>query len=252
MYQGAWVYPGLNPGYHSSLMNSSTGMTVAIASPRAGWTPMSRRFHCRFRPGNERVPQRGTPAAFRAGRTARYPGPTALPDVVGVPHATGCPGEPTMPGPEKPGTSPRPGRDPAHRSRTGTPRRSAHGERRTRGVSGSPGATSSGTLRTAAPGLLILDGHQFHRPSSTTVDGTSRVRTRKVSISTPNARPAPTSRNWVDPCWAPTMAKTENVPPSTSPADVTVVPVATRARLTASFRGRRCASSRILLITRML
>src|SRR6266567_2236319 len=113
MYQGAWVYPGLNPGYHSSLMNSSTGMTVAIASPRAGWTPMSRRFHCRFRPGNERVPQRGTPAAFRAGRTARYPGPTALPDVVGVPHATGCPGEPTMPGPEKPGTSPQSDRDPA-------------------------------------------------------------------------------------------------------------------------------------------
>src|SRR5208337_2775266 len=48
MYHGAWVYPGLKPGYHSSVMNSSTGMTVAIAAPRAGWTPMSRRFHCRF------------------------------------------------------------------------------------------------------------------------------------------------------------------------------------------------------------
>src|SRR6478736_9385263 len=45
MYQGAWVYPGVKPGYHSSVMNSSTGMTVAIASPRAGWAP----FYCTLR-----------------------------------------------------------------------------------------------------------------------------------------------------------------------------------------------------------
>ena len=114
------------------------------------------------------------------------------------------------------------------------------------------GSASPGASCCPEPGLLIADGHQFHRPSSTTVDGTSNVRTRKVSIRTPSARPAPTSRNWGDPCWAPTMAKTAKVPPSTRPADVTVVPVAVSAWLTASFSGRCWASSLILLITRML
>src|SRR5919204_222034 len=36
------------------------------------------------------------------------------------------------------------------------------------------------------------DGHQFHRPISIAADGTSKVRTRNVSISTPSARPTPT------------------------------------------------------------
>src|SRR6202012_124630 len=42
-------------------------------------------------------------------------------------------------------------------------------------------------------------GHQFHRPSSTTVEGTSTVRTTNVSIRTPRARPTPPSRIWLPP-----------------------------------------------------
>src|SRR6266487_5254137 len=229
MYQGAWVYAGLNPGYHSSVMNSSTGMTVAIASPRAGRAPLSWRFcpegfTAVSRWQRARSPVRNAIGLPR-GRTARYPGPAALPNVAGVLHVTGRPREPTMLSQDKACRDQRR----AGQSRAGT-------------LSGS---ASPGAPRWPAPGLLIADGHQFHRPSSTTVDGTSRVRTRNVSIRTPRARPAPTSRNWVDPCWAPTMAKTENVPPSTRPAEVTVVPVATIARLTASLSGRRCASSLI-------
>src|SRR5690242_4030159 len=37
--------------------------------------------------------------------------------------------------------------------------------------------------------MCSLDGHQFHRPSSTTVQGTSTVRTTNVSMMTPSARP---------------------------------------------------------------
>ena len=100
------------------------------------------------------------------------------------------------------------------------------------------------------------DGHQFHRPISTTAEGTSRVLTRKVSISTPSARPTPTSTIVLTFCCpalpAPTMASTPNVPASTSPADVTVVPVTLSARLTASRSGSRCASSLIRVMTRML
>ena len=100
---------------------------------------------------------------------------------------------------------------------------------------------------------LIRDGHQFHRPSSTTVDGTSSVRTRKVSIRMPSARPRPMS--WI--CDPPeplpaTTVSTRNVPASTRPADVTVVPVRPSARVTASRSGYWRASSRILVITRML
>ena len=62
--------------------------------------------------------------------------------------------------------------------------------------------------------------------------GTSTVRTMKVSISTPSARPTPTSRIWLPPePRPPTSANTANVPVSTSPAEVTVVPVAPSARL---------------------
>ena len=39
-----------------------------------------------------------------------------------------------------------------------------------------------------------LPGHQFQRPSRDTVEGTSRLRTRKVSIKMPSARPMPMSR----------------------------------------------------------
>ena len=86
------------------------------------------------------------------------------------------------------------------------------------------------------------DGHQFHRPISTTADGTSSVLTRNVSIRTPRARPTPTFtivRTFCAPALPdPTMASTPNVPASTSPAEVTVVPVAPAARLTASRSGR--------------
>src|SRR5690242_9995891 len=71
MYQGAWVYPGLKPGYHSSVMNSSTGMTVAIASPRAdrdslhrgcpeGFTAISRWQRARSSLGNADQSRAGT------------------------------------------------------------------------------------------------------------------------------------------------------------------------------------------------
>jgi hypothetical protein len=85
-------------------------------------------------------------------------------------------------------------------------------------------------------------GHQFHRPIMTTADGTSSVRTRKVSIKMPSARPKPTSTIVLTFCCPalpePTMASTPNVPASTSPAEVTVVPVTPSARLTASGSGR--------------
>src|SRR5580693_2552171 len=101
--------------------------------------------------------------------------------------------------------------------------------------------------------ISIFDGHQFHRPSSTTVQGTSTVRTTKVSMMTPTARPTPTSTIWLPPApRPPTTANTANVPARTSPAEVTVVPVTATARETASRKGKWCASSLILVITRML
>src|SRR5262249_19234890 len=114
--------------------------------------------------------------------------PPALPSVAGVRNATGSAREPTMLSQEK---------DDQSRTRASS---SAPGVSGAPGASGAPGTPPAGTGDRTRSGLLILDGHQFHRPSSTTVAGTSRVRTRKVSISTPSARPAPTSRNWVDPC----------------------------------------------------
>jgi hypothetical protein len=85
-------------------------------------------------------------------------------------------------------------------------------------------------------------GHQFHRPIKTAAAGTSSVRTRKVSIKMPSARPKPTSTIVLTFCCPalpePTIASTPNVPASTSPAEVTVVPVAPSARLTASGSGR--------------
>ena len=69
---------------------------------------------------------------------------------------------------------------------------------------------------------------------------------------------APGRRRWPARIWLPpeprppTSANTEKVPASTSPAEVTVVPVAASDRLTASRSGRWRASSLILLITRML
>jgi len=100
---------------------------------------------------------------------------------------------------------------------------------------------------------VIFDGHQFHRPSSTTVQGTSTVRTTNVSMMTPTARPTPTFTICDPPeLRAPTTANTANVPASTRPAEVTVVPVTPSARATASRSGMRCASSLIRVITRML
>jgi hypothetical protein len=100
------------------------------------------------------------------------------------------------------------------------------------------------------------DGHQFQRPISTTADGTSSVLTRKVSMSTPSARPTPTFtivRTFCVPALPdPTMASTPNVPASTSPAELTVVPVTLSARPTASRSGSCRASSLIRVMTRML
>jgi len=109
---------------------------------------------------------------------------------------------------------------------------------------------------TAGRARHSADGHQFHRPISTTADGTSSVLTRNVSISTPSASPTPTSttvRTLAGPADAePTTASTPNVSASTSPAEVTVVPVTDSARPTASRSGSRVASSLIRVITRML
>jgi len=100
------------------------------------------------------------------------------------------------------------------------------------------------------------DGHQFHRPISTTADGTSSVLTRNVSISTPSASPTPTFtivRTFCAPALPdPTIASTPNVQASSSPADDTVVPVTLSARPTASRSGNRWASSLIRVMTRML
>jgi hypothetical protein len=77
-----------------------------------------------------------------------------------------------------------------------------------------------------------------------------------VSISTPSARPTPTTTIVLTFCAPalpePTIARTPNVPASTSPAEVTVVPVTCSARLTASASGNRWASSLIRVMTRML
>src|SRR6266480_3973360 len=70
MYQGAWVYAGLKPGYHSSVMNSSTGMTVAIASPRAGRLRCPEGFTAVSRWQRARSPERNAIGVPR-GRTAR-------------------------------------------------------------------------------------------------------------------------------------------------------------------------------------
>ncbi len=101
--------------------------------------------------------------------------------------------------------------------------------------------------------MCSLDGHQFHLPSSTTVEGTSSVRTRKVSMRMPRARPRPMSRTWLAPDPLPAArVSTMNEPASTRPAEVTVVPVTPMALATACRSGRRCASSRMRVITRML
>ena len=63
------------------------------------------------------------------------------------------------------------------------------------------------------------------------MQGTSTVRTTNVSMMTPTARPMPTSRIWLPPePRPPTTANTANVPASTRPAEVTVVPVTLIAR----------------------
>src|SRR5215471_17980846 len=89
-------------------MNSSTGMTVAIASPWARWLPVLggavQKVSPLFRAGNERVPHSGTPSAFRvAERPAfpAFPGPAGLPGVAGVLHVTGWPREPATLSQEK-------------------------------------------------------------------------------------------------------------------------------------------------------
>ncbi len=61
------------------------------------------------------------------------------------------------------------------------------------------------------------------------------------------------SRNWLPPDWPPaTRPNTMNVPASTRPAEVTVVPVIPMALVTASRSGSLWASSRIRVMTRML
>jgi hypothetical protein len=118
------------------------------------------------------------------------------------------------------------------------------------GVSRPPSGAAAGRARHSA------DGHQFHRPISTAVAGTSSVLTRNVSISTPSARPTPTFtivRTFCAPALPePTIASTPNVPASTSPAEVTVVPVTLSARPTASRSGSLQASSLMRVMTRML
>jgi hypothetical protein len=122
------------------------------------------------------------------------------------------------------------------------------------GGDGGTAATSAGAV--VSRSRHSRDGHQFHRPISTAADGTSSVRTRKVSIRMPSARPTPTTTIVLTFCCPalpePTMASTPNVPASTSPAEVTVVPVTLSAWLTASGSGSRCASSLIRVMTRML
>jgi hypothetical protein len=96
-------------------------------------------------------------------------------------------------------------------------------------------------------------GHQFHRPMSVTVAGTSTVRTTKVSRRIPTASPKPTDSMELPPGWrAEITANTAKVPASTSPAEVTVDPVAPTAFTTAWRSGNRAASSRIRDMTRML
>ncbi len=61
------------------------------------------------------------------------------------------------------------------------------------------------------------------------------------------------SRTWLPPEPLPaTTVSTRKLPARTRPADVIVVPVMLRARVTASRSGSFLASSRILVIIRML
>src|SRR6266511_5662661 len=105
------------------------------------------------------------------------------------------------------------------------------------------GASGASALRPS------FDGHQFQRPSRRAVEGTSNVRTRNVSISTPSAIAQPTWRSWL---VAPRTPLTANVPARITPADVIVVPVRCSARWIAWPSESLCASSRIRAIIRML
>jgi hypothetical protein len=120
----------------------------------------------------------------------------------------------------------------------------------------SPSASAlapTASLPSVTASMCSFDGHQFHLPSSTTVQGTRTVRTTNVSIRMPTASPTPTSRTCEPPePRPPTTANTANVPASTRPAEVTVVPVTAMARATACRNGMWCASSLILVMTRML
>ena len=93
-----------------------------------------------------------------------------------------------------------------------------------------------------------LDGHQFRRPSRTTTEGTNRVRTKNVSSRMPAASPSPISWTWVEPV----AVNTPKVPARMRPAEVTVVPVASTARRTATRMGAWWASSWMRVMTRML
>src|ERR1700742_2253321 len=105
-----------------------------------------------------------------------------------------------------------------------------------------PSASASALTESVSSGdgvTRIFDGHQFHRPSSTTVQGTSTVRTTNVSIRTPTARPTPMSAICDPPGWRPPpIANTAKVPARTRPAEVTVVPVTPSARATACRSGK--------------
>ena len=94
-------------------------------------------------------------------------------------------------------------------------------------------------------GVPQLDGHPFQRPSRATVAGTSSARTRKASMRMPIAMDARMPVNTPPPGCLPTArAKTPKVPARTSPAELTVGPVCSSARVTACRSGIRLASAR--------
>jgi hypothetical protein len=111
-------------------------------------------------------------------------------------------------------------------------------------AAGSPAGSSSSGLGWRAS----LLGHHTHRPRSRFSAVTSTERTTSVSSSTPNATAKPSSvRNVTG-----RVPSTANVPASTAPAAVITPPVAARP-VSAPVRAPwRLASSRTLVIRKML
>ena len=230
-----WVAPVLDDGARER----------EVALPRGDWIETwSGAARARRRRGRRRAPLERIPVWVRAGSiVVTYPAEhvaRGLGDVPGVRAAAG--GDAVGRAAAGPGRRPARRRDPGARGATGSgrsrPRPDAARSRfgRSRADDGSAGrrVLRSDPIRSCSR-RSGAGAHQFHLPSSSISEGTSRARMIDASISTASAAPRPSS-------LMNTSLEVANAPIATanrSAAAVTIRPVRSRPIATASESERR-------------